>query len=285
MFSTRFLLNIGLVIFLAILISIAVLSGKKDKLIPAFSPLNINEIFSVKIMSGESNIELIKSDTKWKIIKPFDIEADDFRIDAIVNIISTKEETHYTVAKADLKKYSLDPPKATLILNQQEFLFGTTSSVNNKRYVLTNNKLFLVDDTFYPLMSSGYKNLIRRQLFDSPIKISEITSDSFHIFKNENKSWQTNKQTISADNLKRFVDNWQFIQAYAVSSAIAPYIGTKVIIKTADGKNIERIISKNDFSTTVTNPELGLSYQFDITAFDSLTQTDYFVAKDTDKEK
>ena len=278
MFSTRILLNIGLAIILVTLIFIAVISNRENTSVSEFTPLQYSDINSIEIKHNKTLIKLNKTDQRWRITTPLEITADKFRVDAIISLLTLDSESSYAINDTDLKKYSLSPAKASLRLNQQEFLFGTTSSVNNKRYVLTQNKLFLIDDTIYPLITAGYKNIMHRRLLDSQSNITDIKSKDFHVYKNT--SWKTDKQTISADALKKFVDNWKFIQAYTVNSAIVPYAGNPVYITTTDNKVIEFIINKNEFSTSIINPTLGLSYQFDLPAFDSLTQLNYYVTNE-----
>ena len=280
MLSSRLLLNLGLVILLALLASLALFNSNEEKSESPFSLLKKNDITSIQINHKETNTQILKSGNIWNITKPVAAEADEFRIHAILAILTSADNNFYDIEKSDYSKFSLSPPFATLTLNKQTFLFGSTSSVNNKRYVLTNNKLFLLDDTFYPLIASGYKNIMRRQLFASNTKLREIKFNKIKVFQNEKSGWQSENQNISSDDLKRFVDNWLFIQAYAITSAQQPYTGTEVIFKTVDNNIFKFLIQKDDMNTTIINPVSGLSYQFDITAFESLTQPTHFSSDD-----
>lgn len=276
MFSSRLILNLGLLALLATLITTALISTQPSETVSAFSSLNINEVSSVEIKYNKNTTQLNKQQGTWIINLPLSVEADTFRMQAILNILSLKDPLHYEIEAKDYKKYSLQPALASIKLNQQLFYFGSTSPVNGKRYVLTNQKLFLIDDTYFPLVTSGYKNLMRRQLFHSNTRIHNITIDHKKVFQNGQGSWQSSNKTTSADHLKQFVDNWLHIQAYAVSQATPPYNGTVVIFKTGENKTLKRIIHKTDVNTVVINPELGLSYQFDIKAYESLTSIGYY---------
>jgi Domain of unknown function (DUF4340) len=278
MFSSRVLLNLGLIVLLGALISFAVINSSEEKQPSAFSSLKKSDISSIQIEHRETITEIIKSGNIWNIQKPLAVEADEFRIHSILSILSAASNNYYEIDKADYKKFSLDTPLTTLTLNHQKFLFGSTSSVNNKRYVLTNNKLFLIDDTIYPLVASGFKNIMRRQLFSSNVNLTKIRFNDINVYKNSKQGWESENQEISSDVLKKFVDNWKYIQSYAVTDAAAPYSGTKVFFTVDNGKITELLIQQTDVNTTVINPKLGLSYQFDSSAFESLTQTNHYSA-------
>ena len=276
MFSSRLLLNFGLVIFLGLLISLALFNGSEEINTSAFSSLKKTDVNIIQIKRNEKNIKIFQPGSSWNIKEPIHVEADNFRIHSILSILSAADNDYYDINKTDYEKFSLDKPLATLTLNQQEFLFGSTSSVNNKRYVLTNKKLFLIDDTIYPLIASGFKNIMSRKLFSSHVNLSEISFDSVRVYQNKKHSWTSDDLTTSSDELKKFVDNWKHIQAYAVSNAPTPYTGTKVTFKTESKKTIVLFLQKTDINTVVINPDLGLSYQFDNSAFDSLIKPNYY---------
>jgi len=280
MFSSRLLLNLGLFLGIIVLALVAYSISQEPEKSSVFSQLSISDITEIKIEHQSKIITLEKDNKNWLITQPIKIEADEFRIQSILNILPSGTDKFYTVDKTDLKKYSLDPPAATLQLNKQLFLFGTTSAIEQKRYILTNNKLFLIDDTFLPLITSGYKNLMRRQLFPVDTNISEVRINEQRIYKNENGSWISETNNFSSDDLKRYIDNWQHIQAYAVSSASPPYSGNRVVIKTSNGE-FTFMLQKTEHNTQVTNPALGLSYQFDISAFDSLSDVSRFSQNET----
>lgn len=276
MFSSRLLLNIGLVVFLGALISLVLFSNSDEIKSSAFSSLKKSDVNLIQIKHRDTETKISKLGDTWNINKPIHAEADEFRIYSILSILSAASNDYYDIEKTNYKKFALDKPLATLTLNQQNFLFGSTSSVNNKRYVLTNNKLFLIDDTIYPLIASGFKNIMSRKLFPGHINLSEISFDNVRVFQNEKHSWASNDLVTSSDDLKKYVDNWKHIQAYAVSDASVPYTGTKVTFKIASNKSIELFLQKTDVNTVVINPDLGLSYQFDNSAFDSLIQPNYY---------
>lgn len=278
MFSSRVWLNLGLIVLLGALISFAVINSSEEEQSSAFSSLKKSDIYSIQIEHKKVVTRIIKSGDTWSIQTPLAVEADEFRIYSILSILSAADNSYYEIDKADYKKFSLDTPLATLTLNQQKFLFGSTSSVNNKRYVLANNKLFLIDDTIYPLVTSGVKNIMSRKLFSSNVNLTKIRFNDINIYKNDKQSWESDNQKVSSDDLKKFVDNWKYIQSYAVTNAATPYSGTSIFFTIDNNKTTELLIQKTGVNTTVINPKLGISYQFDSSAFESLTRTDHYSA-------
>jgi len=270
--SKRLLLNLLLVAVLGILIGLAFLNPRESAKPSAFSLLKFNKVDSIIIEHRQQRTSIKKTANGWQITEPFTVEADEFRIQAILNILSERADTHYDITEADYKKFSLEPPLAILTLNQQRFLFGSTSAVNNQRYVLTNNKLFLISDTHFALISSGFKNIIRRQLFASKTKFTAIDFDNTHLSLNEKGGWQSNHSAQNSDQIQKFITNWRHIQAFAVTNADKPFNGTSVSFRTIDNQIIKRIIKKTDINTIVINPDTALAYQLDSSAFDSLTK-------------
>lgn len=277
MLSSRLLLNIGLVVLIAALAASAYFISQPAATPVLFTRQSAADIDSISIQFNKSKIEIKKQQANWQITQPREIGADDFRIKTILNIVSALPEKFYPVNTTDLGKYALDPPRAVLSLNKLQYQFGSTSAVGDKRYLLFDEKLFLIDDTFFPLITAGYKNLMRRQLMPAETKINEISFAKTRLVKNKKGSWQlsNDKNQTSADQIKHFIDNWLHIQAYAVVEVSPPYHGTKVSVITDKG-NYAFVISKSDSNTTVINTELGLSYQFDISVHDSLLDLAHF---------
>lgn len=280
MFSSRILLNLGLIVLLSALIGLAVFNNSEEIQVSSFSSLKVDDVSDIIIKYKQKTIEVSKQANIWNIAQP-SVEADEFRIYAILSILSAAQNNYYDIDTSDYKKFSLDKPLATLTLNEQTFRFGSISSVNKKRYVLTNNKLFLIEDTIYPLIISGFKNIMSRKLFSSDFNINSVKFNTNHVYLNDKNSWETQNKTISPDNLKKFIDNWKHIQAYTIIETEIPYTGTSVVFNTSDNKTITLIVQKTDINTRVINPELGLSYQFDISAFSSLTDINHYNQKNS----
>lgn len=280
--NARNLLNLILFITLIALISFAVLvDDTEDTVSYPVSQLTPDQVTTLEISVDEQPVQMQKTDGLWMIMQPLKIEADEFRVHAILKLLTVKTDQQYDASTLDLNKYSLQPARASLTIDQQTFLFGGVSSVDNRRYLLTNNKLMLVEDTFFPLLSSGYKNLMRRQLMPSNAHISAIELDDYKIYLNPQAAWEVSRKniadtTLSADAVKLFVDNWQHIQAYAVYSAHKPYTGTTVTVHTADSQQYQFILQNTGENTVIINTQLELAYQFDITAHTALTMPDYY---------
>jgi hypothetical protein len=279
--NSRLLLNAGLLVSVIVLTTFAFLHEETPATVRyPLSVIKPQQASQINITVKDQTIEIKKEAGQWTIKQPLQVEADEFRLQAILKLLTVSTEQQYDASGLDLKQYALQPPLATLSIDQQTFLFGNVSAVDNKRYLLTNNKLMLVDDTYFSLLSAGYKNLMRRQLLPSSASIQQITFDQFKIYMNEQAAWEVSHKdvadkTLSADAAKLFVDNWQHIQAYAVYSAHKPYKGTHFSIKTSN--HVYPLILQNTGQNTVIiNPELNLAYQFDITAHTALLQPDYY---------
>ena len=89
MFSSRITLNIALILALLGLVTLAAITARKDQPDNLLSSLKINQVSSIKIISNDIITNLIKENNIWSIQQPFNIEADDFRVYAILNILKS----------------------------------------------------------------------------------------------------------------------------------------------------------------------------------------------------
>ena len=52
--------------------------------------------------------------------------------------------------KVDIEKFELRSPKVILRLDENEFLFGTTNPIDQKRYIIFDKTMHLIDDYLFP---------------------------------------------------------------------------------------------------------------------------------------
>jgi hypothetical protein len=97
-----------------------------------------DKIDSVDLMSGPQNVTLAKDGSEWKVTKPEPVRADYGTVEGLIGKLETvkmKSIATTEASPADLKKYGLDKPQATVNLNagssKATLLIGNKTDDNN----------------------------------------------------------------------------------------------------------------------------------------------------------
>lgn len=93
-----------------------------------------------------------KVDGHWRMLEPFVQAADDARIERIVAIARAPVRFRHVAGDLDAKKLGLDPPWASLRLDDTTLNFGTTDAIHGDRYVMVGGTIALVPDRFSALL-------------------------------------------------------------------------------------------------------------------------------------
>ncbi|MEO6687605.1 MAG: DUF4340 domain-containing protein [Dokdonella sp.] len=95
-----------------------------------------------------------KIEGHWRMLEPFAQPADNVRIERIVAIARAPVRFRHAAGELDAKKLGLDPPWASLRLDQTTLTFGTTDAIHGDRYVMVGGTIALVPDRFSALLFS-----------------------------------------------------------------------------------------------------------------------------------
>jgi hypothetical protein len=93
-----------------------------------------------------------KVDGHWRMLDPLVGAADDARIERIAAIARAPVRFRHAAGELDAKRLGLDPPFATLQLDDTVMTFGTTDAIHGDRYVRVGDTIALVPDRFSALL-------------------------------------------------------------------------------------------------------------------------------------
>jgi hypothetical protein len=164
------------------------------------------------------------------------------------------------VDELDLADYGLEPPRARIQFNQQQIAFGKTSPLNNKRYLLHNNKISLHADETYPLVSAQPASLVDLHLLNRTGIVS-LSGPQLQLYQTDAGRWQSNKN-LAADQIQTVLQHWENAQAFAVHTYMPRKQLGKITIKFAQ-QAIEFEITDVDPWLILARPELGIEYHLD----------------------
>ena len=208
--NKRIWVNILLLIFV-ILLSIIILSDidNIESQTSSLSTLDPNTISTIEIQ--RKNLETLafnKSNDKWEIISPVQIQANLIRIASILNILRTKSYKEIKLNDIDIAQFDLRDPKVILKLDQNNFQFGTTNPIDQKRYVLFNETIHLIDDYLFAQLMVSVYFFSENKLLPDDKKIVSIQFPDYKIYKN-NGQWISTKKDDDDEKLKNIIKTWE----------------------------------------------------------------------------
>ncbi len=208
--NKRIWVNILLLIFV-ILLSIIILSDKDniESQTSSLSTLDPNTISTIEIQ--RKNLETLsfnKSNDKWEIISPVQIQANLIRIASILNILRTKSYKEIKLNDVDIAQFDLRDPKVILKLDQNNFQFGTTNPIDQKRYVLFDETIHLIDDYLFAQLMVNVYFFAENKLLPDDKKIASINFPDNKIYKNNNQ-WVSTKKDYDDKKIKNIIKTWE----------------------------------------------------------------------------
>lgn len=152
----RFWINIFLFIFI-ILLSINIFTKKiESKEEKSLTDINLNSINEIIIeVKNKKDLIFKKQNKKWVMNSPYNKIANQERIKSILEILEIKFYKKYDINKVNLVQFDLKNPKVLLNLNNNKFYFGVTNPIDQKRYVLFDENVYMIDDFIYPQLTTS----------------------------------------------------------------------------------------------------------------------------------
>ena len=194
--------------------------------------------------------------------------ADPFRIDSLLRVTSMKSLGNFNVDANKLSDFDLEQPAVTLRLNDDIILsFGSSTPLDQRRYVLLNNKIHLISDTLYYQLIGSFPTFLRKQLLEDKSDIIALELPALNIEWNEDR-WQLSPQSeeFSADQVTTLLDNWKLASALQIKSYDGRQ-GNKISVTTAKEKiPVEFLLTSRSPDLILARPDVGIQYHLSATS-------------------
>jgi len=135
----------------AVLAALAVLQVRHERA-SAIDPLTGLDVSAVRTLSVHCQAcptrRYERIGDTWRMREPRDGPADPHVIERLLSIASAPVRYRHARADLDPSKLGLDPPQATLLLDDVVLAFGTSDAIHGDRYVAVGDAIALVPDRF-----------------------------------------------------------------------------------------------------------------------------------------
>lgn len=266
----RLLTNLILLV-IVITLGVFIYISRNDNVVDnRLTTIDANSITQISIKHNARIIELKKIDDHWRMLKPVAIDANDFRIKSLLDLLATQSLASYEPDELELNKFGLDAAKTSIRLNDLIINFGITNPVNNNRYVLVNDRVHLISDQFYPLLSSQTGTLVSQNLLAHGAVITGIDLPEQTLRKSD-IGWQSSDTSVSSDAIERTLDQWRHAQAFGVHT-YNPRKSLGKIEVSINSEDQPLVFEITDTSPwlIIARPELNIEYHFNLEFYDRL---------------
>ncbi|MHB1514873.1 MAG: DUF4340 domain-containing protein [Acidiferrobacteraceae bacterium] len=271
----RWLLNIGLALFivgLLVWVHLRPPGRHKHPHYPALTALKPAGITRIRLSRpGHRMLVIAKSGRGWHMTKPVSARADRFRVADLLHVTDASVHDSFTVSAAELGKYGLTTPLATLWLNHQKIEFGDENALGGLQYVLYRGRVALIPAYSFNPASMQIDNFYSSRLIEKNRKPVAFVFPKFRLTSHQGV-WHLEPPDphLSSDAVNSFVDEWRYARALSVSRYHGAKVTGQVLItyrdRVAHGANVPHTlvidIIERAPELVLYRPDEGLEYHF-----------------------
>ena len=265
MLSQRWLVNLVLVILIAGLIVTATIFERDpvEESTPAISPLSREAISTLGIEYGDLDIDLVRTDSGWRIDAPIRWPANAANLQRILSVLEIEAAPLAQAGDVDLAALGLAQPVARLQFDDTEMHFGAINNIGGRRYLMIDNRIYLMADVHLAFIAQGLPGLVERSLLPPPFAIQSLTLPGIAIERLQDDSWRSSPATYSNEGIRDLVDNWQGLQASRIQAFNLQGSAREVIeVQLQDGRRLDFLLMATEPELILANPEIDLQYHF-----------------------
>lgn len=234
---------------------------KTNQDLPRLTTIEQNDIVKIEVLRKNlDNFEFNKQGEAWQMHSPLTFLANNARINAMLHLLKSQSHGRLNPDEIDLARFHLADPIITLKLDDHVFQFGNTDAIDQRRYVLFDGKIHLVNDSLYAQLTTN------AAFFADP-KILPLDMDINAIQFPDNKielidgNWQAQSLIdINPEQLKRIVFNWNNAAAISVSKYTAPETELSIVVSSLSGTTIRFVVVSAEPHLILGRKDIGIQY-------------------------
>ena len=144
-----------------------------------------SSIHAIEIKQADGILRLNKSSDQWLVSGTLTLPADEYRVKEILRLLSLPSDTQYAASEVDLAELGLDPATTLVTFNDVDVALGATHPLDQKRYVLVDNTVHLVDSFQVPTLTVESSELVSKKLIQQVSALIRIDTGDYLLEKQE----------------------------------------------------------------------------------------------------
>ncbi len=276
--NRRNLLNLALLAVIGVLVMLVVYEPgiEAPPEPPSLLQLDRAAIDHITIQrDGQQDVELVRKEgDKWWMERPVHHAAEPLRISSLLRIATIKSLSSFAAAPDRLADFGLEQPRVTLTLNNRTTIaFGSSTPLDQRRYVMVGKRIHLITDTLYYHLIGSFPTFLRKQLLDEGVSIEKLQLPELELAW-QGERWQLTPapDDYSADRVTALLDNWRLASALEIK----PYDGKPGERVTIHIAGVEQplvlLLTSREPDLVLARPELKIQYHLDASSAAKLLQ-------------
>ena len=263
--SSRNLLNLALLGLAGVL---ALLIYYQPGFNPEPAPQTVTTLSSDNIQriqvvrTTREPLVFMRHEDTWFLSGKRELPASQFQISALLTILQTQALRSYPADSIEPASLGLEPPLATLTLDDVVFKIGSIDALDKLRYLQTGDTVYLVTDRYQHLINADWPGFVSRKLLPANTGITQLQLPGNRLSLNADNQWQTSA-TDSADSgkLQTLIDNWQQARATYIRHYQPASSNESVTLEfSGDADAITFHIISRTPELVLARPDLGIQY-------------------------
>jgi len=264
--KSRWVINILLFVAIGILTLVARYEPgiEEQPKAPPITKLKRDQLDSIRIDRPlRDELVLVKdSANSWSIERQPSLPAENFQINALTRLAEQTAVRSYPAAQLDLSRLALDPPYATVTLNDIRIDFGSLEPLEGLRYVRVADQVHLISDMYQHLIEADFSQFVRRQLLAPQSSIIGLALPGLSLAQSDGNWSSEPPQEIPADAVQQLLTNWQSAAALRIQTAEPAIDGERLVVSLDNPRQeITFVISAQHPELVLVRPDLGIQYR------------------------
>ena len=200
----------------------------------------------------------------WRLLNGNqELPASEFQIQSLLRLSKATTTTSYPANTLNLEELGLEPPQATVNIEGVKFRLGTTEPLANRRYILVDDTVYLIEDQYQHLINADWSNFVSRQLLPAGSTITALRLPDMEVHLSADGTWEVTPADagVNADAIQQLVENWQLAGALYVRRYDGRDSGDNISIRTRDNPDgiTLRVLARSP-ELILARPDQGIEY-------------------------
>lgn len=154
-------------------------AGNKAASVDRLLALDLSGVNTVEVdrnpaTPGKDILRFQKEGSGWQMQLPKVLAANPVRMRQVLTLLEERVEASYDAADKDLQPYGLNPGQVVVRFNGEALVLGGNNPVSNRRYVLHDGKIKLVNEAVFGALTGEWLDFVALKLVPEGVSLQSV---------------------------------------------------------------------------------------------------------------